>query len=163
MTSSELKISWSSNANSMHLALNEISQSVIEKTLAMCAYMYAKENHAFAEKAHKLGLLNARIIFQFREFLEEDEKKTNVEFSRRQAIQFYSLLDLCCKAYLCGIGDRLTLATGTHELAEGTRVRNYYLSQAEVLLAGMKQGLVGDEEFAEIQYKLWQLNTYLID
>ena len=130
----------------------------------MCAYMYAKESHPFAERSHKLGLLNARVLYQIRDLLNDTPEGHALELGPRLGMHFYALLDLCCKAYLCGIGDRLMEATSKSGDAEqGMRVRNFYLNRAEVTLAKMRQCYFGKEDFAELLYKLWQLNDLLTD
>ena len=145
-----------------HISLGDIERSVIDKSLAMCAYMYAKEQHPFALRAHELGLLNARMLYYFRDKLEALEGATVLRLGKGDTIRLYSLVDLCCKAYLCGIGDRLTAATGKQG-EEGERIRNFFLHHAENLLTKLRSELTGDTDFAEQLYLLWQLNAFLLD
>lgn len=137
-------------------------KQLINISIAAGKFILIHPHYELIKAAMKLEMLEDSLLEEFEVHNWQFEIGEVITFDFDEVLFFYALLDISCRIFLCEIGDdlkRMAIEGGDTDEGEFVRVRSFYLVQAEKYLEKIREALVPNSRFVELQSKIELLNS----
>ena len=127
-------------------------QQLLLSALATCRFVMMHRNHPLSEGIRHFTLLSLEQVDEFIQAVRSTTPGKVMELSLNDQLLIYTVLDITCKAYLTDLGDEMEqMNAGNLENADTsfTEIRSTLLKGCSYVMGGMKENLVGIDEFDE--------------